>query len=182
MGPRGAPRGTDGIAVSLALPAVETTLASTLIHMCGARGTRLTRVRAINAIGITNGLIGVFGDIFKEASNNTFANNTEFQPILSRLTRIESILLGVDASNVEHMTEVVELAKEEAAHNGVSLADFKIEDLGQDFEGMEIREYSAEAVSKDNKITKVEERLEKVEMMLSLILARIPDEQGHQMM
>lgn len=133
----------------------------------------------LTAIGITNGLIGVFGDIFKEASNDTFANNTEFVPILSRLTRIESVLLGVDASNVEQMGEVAELAKEEAAHNGVSIEDFNLADLGDDFDGMEVREYSPEAVAKHNKITMVEERLDKMETMLSLILARLPDANGH---
>ena len=132
----------------------------------------------LTAIGITNGLIGVFGDIFKEASNNTFANNTEFMPILSRLTRIESVLLGVDASNVEQMGEVAELAKEEAAHNGVSMEDFNLADLGDEFDGTQLREYSPDAVSKNNKLTEVEERLDKMETMLSLILARLPDASG----
>ena len=132
----------------------------------------------LTAIGITNGLIGVFGDIFKEASNNTFANNTEFMPILSRLTRIESVLLGVDASNVEQMGEVAELAKEEAAHNGVSMEDFNLADLGDEFDGTQLREYSPDAVSKQNKLTEVEERLDKMETMLSLILARLPDASG----
>lgn len=136
----------------------------------------------LTAIGITNGLIGVFGDIFKEASNETFANNKEFEPILSRLTRIESVLLGVDASNVEQMAEVAELAKEEAAHNGMSMSDFNLKDLGDDFDGMVMRELSPEAVASDNKITHVEDRLDKMEMMLSLILARLPDADGHTVM
>merc|ERR1712146_136500 len=83
----------------------------------------------LTAIGITNGLIGVFGDIFKEASNDTFANNTEFVPILSRLTRIESVLLGIDASKVDEAIDEQDLARDKAIENFVNPETIDLDQL-----------------------------------------------------
>jgi len=129
----------------------------------------------LTAIGITNGLIGVFGDIFKEASNATFANNTEFVPILSRLTRIESVLLDIDATRVENMAESAELVIEEAKHRGVPVDELRHE-LSDDFENMEFREFSPDACAKTNKLTHLEDRLDKIENMLVMVLSRLDKE------
>ena len=134
----------------------------------------------LTAIGITNGLIGVFGDIFKEASNATFANNTEFMPILSRLTRIESVLLGMDATNVDELFDEQELAREKAMDHNVNPDTIDLDQLTTRLqeEGDEIvvSQYTPEKVAENNTITRLENRLSSMETMLAMILAKMPND------
>ncbi len=134
----------------------------------------------LTAIGITNGLIGVFGDIFKEASNDTFANNTEFVPILSRLTRIESVLLGIDASNVDEKIDEEETAREKALDHHVNPDKIDLDQLSERLhendEGVVVSQYTPGKVAENNKLADLESRLQNIETMIAMILAKMPSD------
>ena len=140
----------------------------------------------LTAIGITNGLIGVFGDIFKEASNETFANNTEFLPIISRLTRIESVLLGIDASKVDEGPDEQEIALEKAKENFTNPETIDLEQLSERIQDedndIEVSAYTPSKVAENNKITALEDRLQNIETMIAMILAKMPTDGGSTMM
>jgi hypothetical protein len=101
-------------------------------------------------------------------------------PILSRLTRIESVLLGIDASNVDEKIDEEETAREKALDHHVNPDKIDLDQLSERLhendEGVVVSQYTPGKVAENNKLADLESRLQNIETMIAMILAKMPSD------